>query len=127
MRLPAEFAARMRDQLQNAYPAYCAALEAPPSRALRVNTLKTDVSSLLNAVPGLTPTGLCPEGFLVPEGFSPSRDPLHAAGLYYMQEPSAQYPATLFDFSASTQPPVVLDLCAAPRWKGLAACGLYEK
>ena len=117
MRLPEEYLDRMRGQLCEAFPAYMAALDAPCRRALRVNTLKTDADFLKSALPGLVPTGLAEDGFFVPENFSPSRDPLHAAGLYYMQEPSAQVPATLFDFTSLSEAPVVLDLCAAPGGK----------
>ena len=88
MKLPDAFLNRMRRQLGGDFPAYVRAMEQTPRRALRVNTLKI-ASEALPALLGiaLEPCGVIPEGFLVPEGFAPGRHPLHAAGLFYMQEP----------------------------------------
>ncbi len=116
MQLPGAYLLRMRSQLGDGFDAYMAAMRAPATRALRVNTLKTDPASLCARLPFLTPTGLVPEGFFVPDSFAPSREPLHAAGLFYMQEPTAQLPAALLPLGES-EPPVVLDLCASPGGK----------
>ena len=48
---------------------------------------------------------------MLPAEFAPGRDPLHAAGAYYVQELSAQMPASLFDLTPGM---AVLDVCAAP-------------
>ncbi len=82
MRLPEEYASRMRAQLKEEYPAYLNALAEPPRRGLRVNTLKIGVSEFL----GLSPWPLAPplvtEGFLLPDDAAPvGRHPLHRAGL----------------------------------------------
>ena len=45
----------------------------------------------------------------------PGKHPLHAAGAYYIQEPSAMLPVTMLDVNDSGQK--VLDLCAAPGGK----------
>ena len=115
MKLPEEYLARMRAQLQDDFPAYLAAMEQPARSALRVNTLKNSPDALrtLFSTP-LTPVSNAPDGFLVPDGFRPGYDPLHAAGLYYMQEASAQAPARLPDITPGM---AVLDLCAAPGGK----------
>ena len=44
----------------------------------------------------------------------PGKHPYHAAGLYYIQEPSAMFVANLIDAKPGEK---VLDLCAAPGGK----------
>ena len=114
MNLPKEYLARMRDQLGDTFADYLAAMALPPRAALRVNTLKIAPDVLHALLPALTPLSQAPDGFAVPDGFRPGRDPLHAAGLYYMQEASAQSPARL---PAIEPGMAVLDLCAAPGGK----------
>ena len=113
--LPKEFASRMRAQLGDEYPRYLAALAETPARSLRVNTRKVTAERFIDLL-GFQPkpNGMLPEGFLMPEGFSPARDPLHRAGLYYMQEPSAQAPVPMLNVQPGD---AVLDLCAAPGGK----------
>ncbi len=115
MNLPSDYLTRMRAQLQDDFPAYLAAMEQPARSALRVNTLKIAPDALRDLISTpLTPLSDAEDGFLVPDGFRPGYDPLHAAGLYYMQEASAQAPARL----PSIEPEMaVLDLCAAPGGK----------
>lgn len=43
---PEAFLARMRGQLGPEFAAFCDALQQAPKRALRVNTLKTDMAEL---------------------------------------------------------------------------------
>ena len=117
MQLPEAFLSRMQALIGDDLAAYQAAMETQPRRALRVNTLKISPEELLVKIPSLEKTGLCAEGFLVPEDFSPGKDIYHAAGLYYMQEASAQYPASLAAGLSEGDFPVVLDLCAAPGGK----------
>ena len=116
MELPAAYLARMRAQLgAEGYAAYLAAMALAPRRALRVNTLKSapeELSQLLGA-----PLARCEgaaDGFFLPEGVQPGRHPAHLAGLFYMQEPSAQTPAQLLDVRPGE---AALDLCAAPGGK----------
>ncbi len=116
MRLPAEFQARMHTLLGEQYPAYLQAMQRPPRRGLRVNTLKIGVEAFLEISPWpLQRTGLAPEGFLLSDEASRiGSHPLHRAGLFYMQEPSAMRTAALL----SPRPGMrVLDLCAAPGGK----------
>ena len=112
---PESFLARMRLQLGAEYPAFFDALQQPPRRALRVNLLKTDFAELsaLLDMP-LVPLEENPYGAAVPEGFNPNATPLHAAGLFYMQEACAQAPVAALELPDE---PVVLDLCAAPGGK----------
>lgn len=115
MNLPIEYLARMRAQLNDGFDAYLAAMQQPARAALRVNTLKIapeGLLSLLSDAPAPLPN--TDDGFLLPDGLRPGYDPLHAAGLYYVQEASAQMPARL---PRITPDMAVLDLCAAPGGK----------
>ncbi|MDO4544100.1 MAG: RsmF rRNA methyltransferase first C-terminal domain-containing protein [Clostridia bacterium] len=114
IKLPEEYLLRMKRLLNSDYPAYLAAMEEGPKRSLRVNTLRLTTEELLKQLKGLVPNGICDEGFLVPENFSAGQNLLHAAGAFYMQEASAQFPATLAKLESDS---VVLDLCAAPGGK----------
>lgn len=60
-------------------------------------------------------------GFYYPEEERPGRSPLHEAGLYYLQEPSAMAVATL---AACKPGERVLDLCAAPGGKSTMLAGM---
>lgn len=112
---PEAFLNRMRLQLGGDFPAFYEALQRPPKRALRVNTLKTSFSELsaLLDLP-LQPLAENPLGAAVPDDFNPNAAPFHAAGLFYMQEACAQAPVATMELPEN---PVVLDLCAAPGGK----------
>ena len=112
MNLPQAYLDRMKGQLGEAFDAYLLAMDEPEKRAARCNGLKASPETLSALRPGFLPAG--GEGFLLPEGFAPGRDPLHAAGAYYVQELSAQMPAALFDLTPGM---AVMDLCAAPGGK----------
>lgn len=112
---PEAFMDRMRQQLGAEFSAFSDALQQPPRRALRVNSLKTDFAELSGLLDlPLTPLAENPDGAAVPEDFRPNATPLHAAGLYYMQEACAQAPVAALELPDE---PVVLDLCAAPGGK----------
>ena len=112
MNLPEAYLDRMKGQLGEDFDAYLAAMASPEKRAARSNRLKLSPEKLAELRPDFLPTG--GEGFLLPEGFAPGRDPLHAGGAYYVQELSAQMPASLFDLTPGM---AVLDVCAAPGGK----------
>lgn len=110
--LPEAFLTRMRRQLGAEFEAYMAAMAQPPRRGGRVNGLKLSPEALFAIRPEFVPVGN--EQFLLPEGTAPGKDPLHCAGAYYIQELSAQMPASLLDVEPGM---AVLDLCAAPGGK----------
>lgn len=113
--LPPLFLQRMAALLGDEYAAFLASYDAPPAAGLRVNTLKIAVEAFRAAAPfALTAVPWCPAGFIVPPDAEPGKHPWHAAGLYYLQEPSAMAAAALLDPQPGER---VLDLAAAPGGK----------
>lgn len=85
-------------------------------RGLRVNTLKCSADKLLKLLPfELKKTPFCEQGYYLPENVeSIGNNPLHHAGAFYVQEPSATSAVTMLDVNRGDR---VLDLCAAPGGK----------
>lgn len=115
-KLPCDFSQRMKEMLQEEYDIFLKQLQAPIQRAVRVNTLKCSGEKLKKLMPyPLLPTPFSPDSFLVPESASGlGRLPLHHAGAFYVQEPSAASAVTVLTPSPGDR---VLDLCAAPGGK----------
>ncbi len=116
MNLPALFETRMRRLLAHEYAAFFEPWDQPLSvRGLRINTLKITPARFEAVFPHtLCTTPFCENGRETAAQFRAGSDPLHHAGAYYMQEPSAMSAVTVL----SPQPGErVLDLCAAPGGK----------
>ncbi|MCG8350131.1 MAG: RsmF rRNA methyltransferase first C-terminal domain-containing protein [Chloroflexales bacterium] len=113
--LPLPFIERMQNLLGNEADTFLAALGRAALTGLRTNTLKLSAERLRALAPwSMTPTPWCPDGFVVSGREQPGKHPFHAAGLYYMQEPSAMAVAV----ALAPQPgELVLDLAAAPGGK----------
>ena len=124
--LPKAFLSRMEDMLQDEYTAFLKSYENPRHFGLRVNTLKISVEEFLKISPfSLTPVPWTRNGFYYEETDHPAKHPYYAAGLYYLQEPSAMAPAALLPITPGDY---VLDLCAAPGGKATElGAGLEHK
>lgn len=85
-------------------------------RGLRVNTLKCSPEKLKSLLDfELKKTPFCDEGFYIPDDVkSLGNNPLHHAGAFYIQEPSATSAVSMLDVQKGD---FVLDLCAAPGGK----------
>ncbi len=113
--LPDAFIRRMRALLGEEYAAFEAGYARPLRRGLRVNTLKMDAPALQRYFPlPLTPSPFAADSYTFEGAFRAGADPLHHAGAYYMQEPSAASAVTLLQPRPGER---VLDLCAAPGGK----------
>lgn len=113
--LPPAFLSRMESMLGEEYPAFLQSYESSRKFGLRVNTNKISPEKFLEIAPfHLTPIPWIKNGFFYSGDDRPSRHPYYAAGLYYLQEPSAMTPADRFDVKPGDY---VLDLCAAPGGK----------
>jgi len=108
--------------------AFLGSYEEPRTYGLRLNPLKlaaetSPIFPSLAAQFGLSPIPWCPTGYYYEEHTRPGRHPYHAAGLYYMQEPSAMSSAELL----APQPgETVLDLAAAPGGKTTQIAGMMQ-
>ncbi len=117
--LPEGFAVRMRALLQAEYDAFLAAFDRPLCTGLRMNPLKQGFTET-SALPLGARVAWCPTGYYYDPVTRPGLSALHAAGLYYLQEPSAMAPAELLDVHPGER---VLDLCAAPGGKSTQLAG----
>ena len=114
----------MKGLLGDEYASFEVEFGKRPFHAIRLNTLKTD-----NQLTEQLPWSLDPVGTYEPAGFRISTDekvgshPAHAAGLFYVQEPSAMTVARFVD----PQPgELVLDLAAAPGGKSTHLAALMH-
>lgn len=116
IQLPQDFRIRMQDMLGEAYPAFLRSYDEERHQALRVNTLKGTAEAFLERAPFVDLAAVSWEksGFYYGSGETPGKHPLHEAGVYYIQEPSAMAPAVYLEVKPGER---VLDLCAAPGGK----------
>ncbi|MCA1291568.1 RsmB/NOP family class I SAM-dependent RNA methyltransferase [Paenibacillus sp. alder61] len=117
--LPGEFRNAVFTMLGTAEgEAFLRSYAAPRSYGLRLNTLKVGLSTAaadkLAALFALRPVPWCETGFYYEERTRPGKQAYHAAGLYYIQEPSAMSAVELLDPRPGE---TVLDLAAAPGGK----------
>ena len=120
--LPEGFILRMQSLLGEEYAAFSASFDRPLCTGLRLNPLKTGFTGDLSRF-SLSPVPWCPTGYVYDAASRPGLSPYHAAGLYYLQEPSAMAPAELLDPQPGER---VLDLCAAPGGKSTQLAGKLQ-
>jgi len=106
----------MKEMLGDEYEAFLSSYEQIPLRGLRVNRLK-DFSVDLAPVPW------CGSGFYFPADERPSKTLAYAAGLFYIQEPSAMCPVEVLEPRPGER---VLDMCAAPGGKSVQIAGFMQ-
>lgn len=113
--LPQEFICRMKDMLGSEYEEFEQSYESPNHQALRINPLKVENEKFLKQTRfSLKEVPWCSNGFYYESADTPGKHPYHAAGVYYIQEPSAMAPVEYLDVKPGER---VLDLCAAPGGK----------
>ncbi|MCZ8512118.1 RsmB/NOP family class I SAM-dependent RNA methyltransferase [Paenibacillus filicis] len=124
--LPPSYVEQMRRQLGAESAAFLASYDAPRTQGLRLNPLKTGLLEKgldrleLKSRFGLEPVPWCDTGFYYDEASRPGKHPFHAAGLYYIQEPSAMSAVELL---APEPGDIVLDLAGAPGGKSTHIAG----
>ncbi len=113
--LPEDFSRKMQSLLGEEYSKFAASYLDSRSHGLRVNSLKLSAGDLPALVPfNLRPVPWCPEGYYYDPLDRPGKHCFHAAGLYYIQEPSAMAVVEVLNPQPGER---VLDLSAAPGGK----------
>ncbi len=96
------------------YDRFLETVDKPPYKAIRVNTLKIQPEELLPLLPFVgEQVPFCDTGYYV-SADKLGKHPLHHAGAFYVQEPSAMSAVTALGVEPGDR---VLDLCAAPGGK----------
>lgn len=121
MQLPQDFIQRMQDELGEEAVTFFSSYQQKKAYGLRLNPLKYGGSLSSAPLPfSLSPVPWAKEGFFAQREEHPGRHPLHEAGAYYIQEPSAMSVVPLLD----PQPgEIICDFCAAPGGKSTGIAG----
>lgn len=121
MQLPVDFINRMKDKLGDEYEAFERSYEEERAYGLRFNPLKISRENFEKVVLAITDkVKWAKEGYYYNPSLQPGKAPLHEAGAYYIQEPSAMSAAELLEVVPGE---VVCDLCAAPGGKSTQLAG----
>lgn len=124
MELPQDFTERIKSQLGESYMDFLAEYAKKRAYGLRYNPLKIEKerlqSLLLQEQIVLEKVPWAEEGFYYSADAHPGKLPLHEAGAYYIQEPSAMITVQLLDPKPGEK---ILDLCAAPGGKSTHIAG----
>lgn len=122
VKLPNEFLELVQSTMPNhlSMDDFIAACQRPLRRSIRINTLKTNVTSFLKAAEqkgwSLSPIPWCQEGFWIErddESVPLGNTAEHLAGLFYIQEASSMLPVTAL-LQDNDNLNLVLDMAAAP-------------
>lgn len=114
MDLPKEFLEKIKRFPGDVSESYLQLFLNKPFAGYRVNTLKASVEAV-TAVLGGQAVPFCDAGFYIEDGRPGlGNHPLHHAGAFYMQEPSAMSAVGMLSPKPGDR---VLDLCAAPGGK----------
>ncbi|MCR5374386.1 MAG: RsmF rRNA methyltransferase first C-terminal domain-containing protein [Lachnospiraceae bacterium] len=123
MNLPIRFVERMQSLLGEEYDEFAKCLDSSEYKALRLNMRKIEELSVKDLPFKLEAHPFVKNGFYYDVSDELGKSPYHAAGLYYIQEPSAMAPAYYLDAKPHEK---VLDLCAAPGGKTTQIAEMME-
>lgn len=119
--LPMDFVNRMEAMLGDKADDFFSSYQKNPEPSLRINPLK--YNSDINEIEDLDCVSWEKNGRYYPEDMAFGKNPLHAAGVYYIQEASAMAPVTFLNAKPGD---VILDLCAAPGGKSTQIAGYMK-
>lgn len=120
MDLPKEFKNRITEMLGAESELYFENLRKPIFRGVRANLLKCTAEFVCEKLKNLRPTPFCDFGFYTDES-GLGNHPLHHAGAFYLQEPSAMSAVTALSPQKGER---VLDACASPGGKSTQIASL---
>ncbi len=124
---PPDYLDQMAALLGPEFPAFNACIHSSTSASgLRINSLKDARQSVLSAfgiIPQSQAIPWCPSGFYIHNDQASGKHPYHAAGLFYLQEPSAMAVAEILDPQPGEN---ILDLAAAPGGKATHLAALMQ-
>jgi len=110
------FLDNMKQILGSDYESFLASLNEKNEKAIFINTNKLSVDSFLKCVDfKISSVPYEKNGFYVGQQ-KLGRHPLHHAGAFYIQEPSAMFTVNAYNFKGDE---TVLDLCSAPGGKSI--------
>ena len=116
MNIPDVFLERMRKILGDEFEDFVKALNDPIQKSIYINENKISVDKFKELVDfSLEQIPYEKAGFYV-DYEKKGRHPLHHAGAFYMQEPSAMFTVNAIKFKGDEK---VLDMCAAPGGKSI--------
>lgn len=117
-----KFLEKIKLILNDEFEDFLKCYEGDNFRGLRVNTLKSSFEKLNTLLDfDLEQTPFCKNGAYIPkEVNSLGNNPLHHAGAFYIQEPSATSAVTMLGVQKGDK---VLDLCSAPGGKSTQIAG----
>lgn len=139
--LPTAFLDRMRQLLGDEFDRFIDSYDEPALRALRINPLKVNAAETKTLLSELylnngancedrdiSNVPWCNLGYYFGDDLRPGTHPCHAAGTFYIQEPSAMLPGELAHIAINRIIRKkgfvrVLDMCAAPGGKSTHVAG----
>lgn len=121
--LPEEFVQKMQGLLGDEAEAFFNSYDDTRRYGLRINPLKCG-NEIPEYVQRLKKIPWTKEGYYYEESMRPGKHPLHEAGVYYIQEPSAMAVAEALMPMPGEK---ILDLCAAPGGKSTHLAGKMEQ
>ena len=109
-----EFLSRMQQLLGEEFEEFEKSLDKQSQKSLIVNESKIDINSFKNIIDfPIEQIAYEKAGFYI-DNEKRGRHPLHHAGAFYLQEPSAMFTVNAYNFNGCEK---VLDMCAAPGGK----------
>ncbi len=111
---PEEFLLEIKEILKDEYDAFIEAMECESAHAMRLNPLRENALESAKAFMRGDEVKWEPLGKYAKKDARPGASLAHAAGAFYMQDPSAMSPVAVLNPQPGER---ILDLCAAPGGK----------
>lgn len=110
------FLERMKILLGRGYDSFLSCLNESEQKGIFVNNHKISTENFVDIVDfRVSPIAYEKSGFYI-DNLKLGKHPLHCAGAFYIQDPSAMFTVNAFEFKGNE---IVLDLCASPGGKSI--------